>query len=206
MITQINPALCTGLSPAPAARSSDVPLTRSIQARGRLPPPSCSSNPRQAAPVSSYARQVWAPPRSLAATRGILSSPRGTQMFHFPRFPPGLLRVMGRAPTGLPHSDSSGSQAASASPEHFAAWPRPSSAAIAKASTLRPSSGRLTTPRFLTLSPGQVSFLQRHQTGSRQRQDEPTTVANPPQRLQPRDSQIRSGSRQDRTLASLFLD
>ena len=31
---------------------------------------------------------VWAPPLSLATTRGILSFPRGTQMFHFPRFPP----------------------------------------------------------------------------------------------------------------------
>ena len=87
---------------------------------------------------------------------------------------------MGRAPTGLPHSDPPGSQAASASPGHFAAWPRPSSAAIAKASTLRPSSGRLTTSRFLTLSPDQDSYLQlKHQTGSRQRQDEPTAVTRP---------------------------
>ncbi len=30
---------------------------------------------------------VWAPPRSLAATRGILSFPRGTEMFQFPRCP-----------------------------------------------------------------------------------------------------------------------
>ena len=102
-------------------------------------------------------------------------------MFHFPRFPPGLHRVMGRAPTGLPHSDSLGSLAASASPRHFAAWPRPSSAAIAKASTLRPSSGRLTTSRFLTRSSDQNSFAQPHQTGSRQRQDEPTTVTHLPQ-------------------------
>ena len=48
--------------------------------------------------------------------------------------------VPGVAPGGLPHSDISGSPAASASPEHFAAWPRPSSAACAKASTVRPSS------------------------------------------------------------------
>jgi len=31
---------------------------------------------------------VWAGPRSLAATRGILSFPRGTEMFQFPRCPP----------------------------------------------------------------------------------------------------------------------
>jgi hypothetical protein len=49
--------------------------------------------------------------------------------------------VPGRAPGGLPHSDIPGSPAASASPGHFAAWPRPSSAANAKASTMRPSCG-----------------------------------------------------------------
>ena len=36
------------------------------------------------------AARVWAPPRSLAATEGILSFPRGTEMFQFPRCPPGL--------------------------------------------------------------------------------------------------------------------
>ena len=162
-------------------RSSGLPLTAIPRASGQLPAPPRSFNPIQAAPVSSYASMVWAPPRSLAATQGILSAPRGTQMFHFPRFPPGYRRVMGRAPTGLPHSDPPGSQAASASPGHFAAWPRPSSAAIAKASTLRPSSGRLSTPRFLTLSPNQASCLRlRHQTGSRQRQDEPATTTRLP--------------------------
>ena len=30
---------------------------------------------------------VWASPRSLAATRRIISFPRGTEMFQFPRFP-----------------------------------------------------------------------------------------------------------------------
>ena len=37
---------------------------------------------------------------------------------------------------GLPHSDSLGSLVASTSPRHFAAWPRPSSAESAKASTM----------------------------------------------------------------------
>ena len=64
-------------------------------------------------------------------------------MFQFPRCPPGMCQVPGRAPGGLPHSDIPGSQAASASPGHFAAWPRPSSAANAKASTMRPSCGFL---------------------------------------------------------------
>jgi hypothetical protein len=47
--------------------------------------------------------------------------------------------VPGRAPGGLPHSEIPGSLTASVSPGHFAAWPRPSSAANAKASTMRPS-------------------------------------------------------------------
>jgi hypothetical protein len=55
-------------------------------------------------------------------------------------------KVPGRAPGGLPHSDIPGSRAASASPGHFAAWPRPSSAANAKASTMRPSCGFLLVP------------------------------------------------------------
>ena len=56
----------------------------------------------------------------------------------------------------MPHSEISGSPGASPSPEHFAAWLRPSSAAGAKASTVRPflhlytgarASGRLRPPR-----------------------------------------------------------
>ena len=32
--------------------------------------------------------QVWAVPLSLATTQGMISFPRGTKMFQFPRFPP----------------------------------------------------------------------------------------------------------------------
>ncbi len=46
------------------------------------------SSPTAAPPVSLLAALVWAPPRSLAATRGILSFPQGTEMFQFPRCPP----------------------------------------------------------------------------------------------------------------------
>ena len=53
---------------------------------------------------------------------------------------PRSLPVSRKARDGLPHSETSGSQAASASPERFAAWPRPSSAVDAKASTMRPLS------------------------------------------------------------------
>jgi hypothetical protein len=133
----------TGLSPPAVTRSSGLRLTGVRAARRLPPPPAHSSNPPQASPAGYSARGVWAPPRSLAATEGILSLPRGTEMFQFPRCPPGVCQVPGRAPGGLPHSDIPGSQAASASPGHFAAWPRPSSAANAKASTMRPSCGFL---------------------------------------------------------------
>ncbi len=131
----------TGLSPSAVTRSSGLRLNDASAARRLPPPPAHSSNPPQASPAGCAARGVWAPPRSLAATRGILSFPRGTEMFQFPRCPPEFPQVPGRAPGGLPHSDTPGSQAASASPGHFAAWPRPSSAANAKASTMRPSCG-----------------------------------------------------------------
>ena len=68
---------------------------------------------------------VWAAPRSLATTRGILSFRRGTEMFQFPRCPrsglcvhPAVTRV-GLA--GLPHSDIQGSSRAGRSPWRFAA-------------------------------------------------------------------------------------
>jgi hypothetical protein len=38
-------------------------------------------------PPPTQSPPVWAPPRSLATTWGIISSPRGTEMFQFPRFP-----------------------------------------------------------------------------------------------------------------------
>src|SRR5215216_7786874 len=59
-----------------------------VRAARRLPPPPAhSSNPLLASPAGYSASRVWAPPRSLAATKGILSVPRGTEMFQFPRCP-----------------------------------------------------------------------------------------------------------------------
>ena len=77
----------TGLSPPAVTRSSGLRL-KGVRAARRLPPPPAhSSNPPQASPAGYAARGVWAPPRSLAATKGILSVPRGTEMFQFPRCP-----------------------------------------------------------------------------------------------------------------------
>ena len=82
-------------SPVPVAFG----CARVCHARGLPPPPSSLVQPRTAAPAGLYAATVWAPPRSLATTPGILSFPRGTEMFQFPRFPPGIAaRCRGRAP------------------------------------------------------------------------------------------------------------
>jgi hypothetical protein len=78
----------TGLSPPPGPRSSGLRLTSRREA-GALPcPPPCPSYPETASAAASATVSVWALPRSLAATRGLLSLPRGTEMFQFPRFPP----------------------------------------------------------------------------------------------------------------------
>jgi hypothetical protein len=77
----------TGLSPPAVTRSSGLRLTDAGAARRLPPPPAHSSNPPLASPAGYRASGVWAPPRSLAATKGILSVPRGTEMFQFPRCP-----------------------------------------------------------------------------------------------------------------------
>jgi hypothetical protein len=71
-------------SPVPAAFAC-----RKIICARRLPtPPDITFNPILASAAACPAKMVWAPPGSLAATTGILSVPRGTEMFQFPRFPP----------------------------------------------------------------------------------------------------------------------
>ncbi len=69
-------------------------------ARGRSPPPPSPSYPATPAPTGSCGAAVWAPPRSLAATKGILSLPRGTEMFQFPRCPPAFFRQVPGLATG----------------------------------------------------------------------------------------------------------
>jgi hypothetical protein len=85
--TAQQPRSPTGLSPPTVTRSSGLRLKAADPARRLPPPPVHSSNPPQASPAGYAARGVWAPPRSLAATKGILSVPRGTEMFQFPRCP-----------------------------------------------------------------------------------------------------------------------
>jgi hypothetical protein len=83
-----HPRSPTGLSPPAVTRSSGLRLKDTTPARALPPPPVHSFNPPLASPAGCAASRVWAPPRSLAATKGILSVPRGTEMFQFPRCPP----------------------------------------------------------------------------------------------------------------------
>ncbi len=109
------------VSPLAPQRGQPVPQRRSLQPHDR--------NGWLLATVV-----VSAFPGSLATTTGVLSVPRGTEMFQFPRCPP--LFAVSVVTDGLPHSDIVGSQPARGSPTLFAALPRPSSARSAEASSV----------------------------------------------------------------------
>jgi hypothetical protein len=101
---------------------------------GRAAPPGLSLQPHDRNGCLLGTVVVLAHPGSLATTTGMVSLPRGTEMFQFPRCPP-LLAVSVRT-DGLPHSEIVGSQPARGSPTHIAALPRPSSARSAEASSV----------------------------------------------------------------------
>ena len=91
-------------------------------------------------PQLCIAYLVWALPRSLATTRGMISFPLGTKMFQFPRFPSPSLCVQLEdamspswrvSPFGNPRIE-----ACTRLPEAYRSVPRPSSALGAKASTV----------------------------------------------------------------------
>ena len=104
----------TGLSPSMVGRSRTVLLT----------PHRLLCQALQPRPAS---RAVWAAPRSLATTCGILSLPRGTEMFQFPRCPSPTLCVQAEdtralTPGGLPHSEICGLAPADGSPQLIAVY------------------------------------------------------------------------------------
>ena len=105
-------ASCTGLSP------STIRLSRRFHS-----PSMCNGAVLQ--PRGGLATvTVWALPRSLATTGGIIrlfSLPRGTKMFQFPRLASGMLRIGGLQPPGLSHSEIRGSMAICAYPRLIAA-------------------------------------------------------------------------------------
>src|SRR5436190_9782102 len=81
-------------------------------------------NTLSATTAAYHAEKVWAIPVSLATTKGMLSVPRGTEMFQFPRCPPHTLCIQVWVTrvhlVGFPHSDTSGSTLATSSPDIFA--------------------------------------------------------------------------------------
>jgi hypothetical protein len=121
----------TGLSPSVVGRSRTVLLVSHLLTlirRALLPRP--------------VNETVWAAPRSLATTSGMISLPRTTEMFQFVRCPPPGLWIQ---PGGLPSSSGGvppfGNRRISACrrlPDAYRSLPRPSSAFGAKASTIRP--------------------------------------------------------------------
>ena len=106
-------ASCTGLSP------STIRLSRRFHS-----PSMCNGAVLQ--PRGGLATvTVWALPRSLATTGGIIrlfSLPRGTKMFQFPRLASGMIRIGGLQPPGLSHSEIRGSMAICAYPRLIAAY------------------------------------------------------------------------------------
>jgi hypothetical protein len=132
----------TGLSPPPAGRSRPLRLAAGfVQLRGGSPgPPGLASNPH-AATAGALARHGF----GLLPVRSPLLREYSLFLGVLRCFSsPGALPIPMRSalgdrvpPAGLPHSGTLGSQPASGSPRHYAAWPRPSSARHAKASTLR---------------------------------------------------------------------
>ena len=104
----------TGLSP------SMMHLSRCF--RSQLPYDSAVLQPQRCVATTL----VWALPRSLATTRGIISLfslPAGTKMFQFPAFASLLnVRMTGLQPDGLSHSEIFGSKVICTFPKLIAAY------------------------------------------------------------------------------------
>ena len=104
----------TGLSPALAGLSRPFDYVETMPCRAPATP---RGKPRGLA-SSGFARHYS---RNLV----LISAPRGTEMFHFPRCRSARLciqrAVMGQTPIGFPHSEIPGSKPARGSPGHIAA-------------------------------------------------------------------------------------
>lgn len=130
------------------------PLRPAVQDRSPTPPqhPRPPADSRKEGPTTPCAQPLpgitraqfgLIRVRSPLLTESLLFSlPAGTEMFHFPAFPPHRLcvqrRVTASSAAGFPHSDTLGSQSGYRLPQAYRRFPRPSSAPDAKASTVRP--------------------------------------------------------------------
>ena len=135
----------TGLTPSTAGLSRPFTyactshLTVPAETIRKVPQP----RPCNARRLSHMERFSLIRVRSPLLTESLLFSlPAGTEMFHFPAFPPRTLCVQMRvtrqlAPlAGFPHSDTLGSQSGYRLPQAYRRFLRPSSAPNAKASTV----------------------------------------------------------------------
>jgi hypothetical protein len=135
----------TGLTPSLAGLSR--PFTYACTSHPTVPAETVRKVPQprpcNARRLSHMERFSLIRVRSPLLTESLLFSlPAGTEMFHFPAFPPRTLCVQMRvtrqlAPlAGFPHSDTLGSQSGYRLPQAYRRFLRPSSAPNAKASTV----------------------------------------------------------------------
>ena len=144
--TQTRPqASPTGLSPPPVAPSNALRLARTPHPKDLQTPPVRPYNPTGTTAAACHAPRVWAPPLSLAATRGLTccflflrvlrcfsspGSPRAAYVFSRP--------MTGHHPGRVPPFGHPGINARLQLPPAFRSLPRPSSPSCAQASTPRP--------------------------------------------------------------------
>ena len=136
-VTGLTPSLAGLSKPFTYARTSHP--TSPAELVWKVPQP----RPCNARRLSHMERFSLIRVRSPLLTESLLFSlPAGTEMFHFPAFPPRTLCVQVRvtrqlAPlAGFPHSDTLGSQSGYRLPQAYRRLLRPSSAPDAKASTV----------------------------------------------------------------------
>ena len=138
-----HPLTRTGLSPSLAGLSRPFRFT-DCPGGGAAAPPVFALQPRRhnAGRLACHRFGLFPFRSPLLRESRLISLPRGTEMFHFPRLPrTGLCiqpAVTGLRPAGFPHSEIAGSNACLRLPGAYRSLPRPSSTADAKASTMRP--------------------------------------------------------------------
>jgi hypothetical protein len=136
-VTGLTPSLAGLSRPFTYARTSHP--TTPAEMVWKVPQP----RPCNARRLSHMERFSLIRVRSPLLTESLLFSlPAGTEMFHFPAFPPRTLCVQMRVTrqlarlAGFPHSDTLGSQSGYRLPQAYRRFLRPSSAPNAKASTV----------------------------------------------------------------------
>ena len=135
----------TGLSPTPVTPSKVFSYTHTLTSTVRQNNQACPTTPHvQPLPSITHAWFSLIRVRSPLLPESLLFSlPVGTEMFHFPTFPPHTLYIQmrvtrhARALAGFPHSEILESQPVYRLPEAYRRLRRPSSAPDAKASTVR---------------------------------------------------------------------